>query len=91
MGNVGRFLLRGLLVPLGGAAAITVAMAVVLVVHRTFANATQEEWLEAGIFAGFAFAERLAFWIGLTAVAGGVGALIAEAFAIRRTSRGIAS
>ena len=70
MDNVGRVLLRALLVPLGGVAAITVAMTVILVAHRTLTN--EGEWLEAGIFAAAALAVRLTFWIGLTAGAGGI-------------------
>jgi len=90
MENVGRFLLRLLLVPLGGALAITVAMAVVLIAHwneiAALAHANrdaQDAWLLAVIVAGPLLAVLLTFWIGFTAAAAAVGVLIAEAFAIR--------
>ena|SRR5689334_10836763 len=90
MENVGRFLLRLLLVPLGGAVAIAVAMAVVLTAHwneiAALANANrdaQEAWLLAFIFAGPVLAVLLTFWIGFMAAVAAVGVLIAEAFAIR--------
>jgi hypothetical protein len=90
MENFARFLLRLLLVPLGGAVAITVAMVVVLVAHwneiATLAKAdpdAQAMWLLAFIFAGPVLILLLTFWVGVTAVPAAVGVLIAEAFAIR--------
>ena len=85
-----RFLLRLLLVPLGGAAAIVAAMTVVLVAHWgdivALANANpdaQGNWLLAFIFAGPILAILLSMTLVVTAMPAAVGALIAEAFAIR--------
>ena len=90
MENVVRFLLRLLLVPLGGAAAIAVALAVVLIAHWgeivALANAdadAQGNWLLAFIVAGPVLALLLSMTLVVTAMPAAVGALIAEAFAIR--------
>jgi len=90
MENVGRFLLRLLLVPLGAALAFTVAMMVVLAAHWNqlvaLANASpdqQETWLLAFILAGPVIALLLSYWIAVTAIPAAIGMLIAETFAIR--------
>lgn len=90
MENFLRFLLRLLLVPLGGAAAIVAAMAVVLAAHwgeivaLADANAdAQGDWLLAFMVAGPLIAILLSMTLVVTAVPAAVGALIAEAFAIR--------
>jgi hypothetical protein len=90
MENLARFLLRLLLVPLGAAAAITVAMMVVLVAHWNeivaLANAdpdAQGNWLIALVFAGPILAILLSMTLVVTAMPAAVGVLIAEAFAIR--------
>ena len=90
MENFARFLLRLLLVPLGGAAAITAAMAVVLAAHWSeivaLASANpdaQGDWLLALIFTGPILALLLSMTLVVTALPAAVGVLIAEAFAIR--------
>ena len=90
MENVARFLLRLLLVPLGGAVAIAVSLAVVLIAHWgeivALANASadaQGNWLVAFIVAGPILALLLSMTLVVTAMPAAVGALIAEAFAIR--------
>jgi hypothetical protein len=90
MENVGRFLLRLLLVPLGAALAFTVAMMVVLAAHWNqlvaLANASpdqQETWLLAFVLAGPVIALLLSYWIAVTAIPAAIGMLIAETFAIR--------
>jgi len=90
MDSLARFVLRLLVVPLGGAAAITAAAAVLLVAHwgelTTLAQADPEAqgaWLIAFVLAG----PMLAFLLSVTAASAllpaVIGALIAEAFAIR--------
>ena len=90
MENFARFLLRLLLVPLGGAVAITVALMVVLVAHWNelvaLASANSDAqgfWLLMVIFAGPVLAFLLTLTVALTAVPAAVGVLISEAFAIR--------
>jgi hypothetical protein len=90
MENFVRFLLRLLLVPLGGAAAITVALMVVLAAHWNeivaLANAdadAQGDWLLAFVFAGPILAVLLSMTLVVTAMPAAVGVLIAESFAIR--------
>jgi len=90
MENFARFLLRLILVPLGAAAAITVAMMVVLAAHWNeivaLANAdpdAQGNWLIAFVFAGPILAVLLSMTLVVTAMPAAVGVLIAEAFAIR--------
>jgi len=90
MENFARFLLRLLLVPLGAAAAIVVAMMVVLAAHWneivTLANAdpdAQGNWLLAFVFAGPILAILLSMTVVVTSMPAAVGVLIAEAFAIR--------
>jgi len=90
METFARFLQRLLLVPLGGALAITVAMMVMLVAHWNgfvaLASANPDAqgfWLIMVIFAGPVLAFLLSITVLLTAVPAAVGVLIAEAFAIR--------
>ena len=90
MENLARFLLRLLLVPLGAAAAVTVAMVVMLVAHWNeivaLANAdpdAQGNWLLAFIFAGPILAILLSMTLVVSAMPAAVGVLISEAFAIR--------
>ncbi len=90
MENFARFLLRLILVPLGAAAAITVAMMVVLAAHWNeivaLANAdpdAQGNWLLAFVFAGPILAILLSMTLVVTAMPAAVGVLIAEVFAIR--------
>ena len=85
-----RFLLRLLLVPLGGALAIMVALTVVLVAHWSeivaLANAganNQDDWVLALIFTGPIYALLLSVVMVVTATPAVIGELIAEAFAIR--------
>jgi hypothetical protein len=86
-----RFLLRLLLVPLGGALAIMVALTVVLIAHWSeivaLANATannnQDDWLLALIFTGPIYALLLSVVLVVAATPAAVGELIAEGFAIR--------
>ena len=90
MDTVARLLLRVLLVPLGAMVALLVAMAVMLIAHRngiaTLANAdpdAQDLWLFEVLRAGPLLAVLLSLSFALMALVGAVGALIAEAFAIR--------
>src|SRR5262249_18453994 len=90
MENFLRFLLRLPLVPLGGAVAVVAAMAVVLAGRWgeivALANArpdAQDDWLLALIFTGPILALLLSMTLVVTALPAAVGALIAEAFAIR--------
>lgn len=90
MDTVARMLLRVLLVPLGGIVAIVVGMAVMLLAHRNgiaaLANAdpdVQGLWLLDVLSAGPLLALLLSLTFALTILAAAVGALIAEAFAIR--------
>ncbi len=85
-----RFLLRLLLVPLGGALAIMVAMTVALIAHwseivalaHSAAN-NEDDWALAFVFTGPIFALLLSLTMLLSAVPAAVGALIAEGLAIR--------
>jgi hypothetical protein len=90
METLARLLLRVLLVPLGAMVAIMVAMAVTLIAHRhgiaALANAdpdAQDLWLFDVLRAGPLLAFLLSLTFALTVLAAAVGALIAEAFAIR--------
>ena len=90
MESVLRFLLRLLLVPLGGMLAIMVALTVVLVAHWSeivaLANTrpdNQGDWVLALIFTGPIYALLLSVVMVVAATPAAVGALIAEAFAIR--------
>lgn len=90
MESVARFLLRLLLVPLGGVVAIAAALAVVLIAHWgeivVLANAdadAQGNWLLAFVFAGPVLAILLSTTLVVTAMPAAVGVLISEAFAIR--------
>ncbi|HUI94808.1 MAG TPA: hypothetical protein VLX44_03570 [Xanthobacteraceae bacterium] len=90
METLARLLLRVLLVPLGATVAIVVAVAVMLIAHRNgiaaLANAdpgAQDFWLFEVLRAGPLLAILLSLTFALTVLAAAVGALIAEAFAIR--------
>jgi hypothetical protein len=90
MENLARFLLRLLLVPLGAAAAVLVAIAVVLLGHWNEIRAlaagnpdAEEAVLFAVMLAGPVFALLVTSWLVVTAAPAAVGGLIAEAFAIR--------
>lgn len=90
MESFARFLLRLLLVPLGAAAAVTVAMGVVLAArwHEIVAlanadPAAQGDWFLAVVFAGPILAILLSMTLLVTAMPAAVGVLISEAFAIR--------
>jgi hypothetical protein len=90
MDTVARLLLRVLLVPLGGAVAILIALAVMLAAHRNgiaaLANAdtdAQDLWLIDVLRAGPLLAFMLSLTFALAILAAAVGALIAEAFALR--------
>jgi hypothetical protein len=90
MDTLARFILRLLLVPLGGAVAIAAAMMVMLVAHRNgvaaLANAdpdTQDAWLIVFLLAGPMLAVLLSLTFALALLPAAIGALIAEAFAIR--------
>jgi hypothetical protein len=90
MESLARFLLRLLLVPLGAAFAITVAMAVLLAAHWSEAAAladasgdAQEQWLIALMIAGPVLALLLSLTFAFSLTSAAVGALIAETFAIR--------
>ena len=85
-----RFLLRLLLVPLGGILAIMVALTVVLIAHWNeivaLANARPDnegDWLLALIFTGPIYALLLSVVLVVAATPAAVGGLIAEAFAFR--------
>jgi hypothetical protein len=90
MDVVVRFLLRLLLVPLGGALALAVAAAVIVIAHwGDFIALMQSRpdvdgyWLLLVVIVGPALALLLAFGVAFTVLPASVGALIAEAFAIR--------
>jgi hypothetical protein len=90
MESLVRFILRLLLVPLGGAVAVTVAMSIVLIAHWSgiVALATarpdmQGFWLVTLIFAGPVLAFLLSITVLLSAVPAAIGVMISEAFAIR--------
>jgi hypothetical protein len=86
-----RFLLRLLLVPLGGAVAIMVALTVVLIAHwseivalaHAGAANDQDDWLLALVFAGPIYALLLSMVMIVAAAPAVIGSLIAEAFAFR--------
>ncbi len=87
---VGRFILRFILVPLGGIVAMTVAMLVMLAANwaalRTLAHAppeAQESWLLALVFSGPVLAFLLSLSFAFSLMAAAVGVLMAETFAIR--------
>lgn len=77
----GRLLMRVLLMPLGGAIAICVAMLVVLVAHCNRIAAAGGD--EVGGLALLVAAPALALAIAFMLLPAALGALIAEAFAIR--------
>lgn len=87
---LGRFILRLLLIPLGAAVAITVAVLVIAAAHwnafLALANASpqaQEDYLFALLVAGPLLAMVLALASALAFVPAAIGVLIAETFAIR--------
>src|SRR5260370_24667522 len=87
---VGRFILRFILVPLGGIVAMTVAMLVMLAANwaalRTLAHAppdAQESWLLALVFSGPVLAFLLSLSFAFSLMAAAVGVLMSETFAIR--------
>jgi hypothetical protein len=90
MESVFRFLIRLLLVPLGGAVALTVAMTLLVVAHwhefAALADARPDEqgyWLLAFVLAGPVLAFLFSLTVAMTLLPAAVGVLIAEAFAIR--------
>src|SRR5690349_12746108 len=90
MDSLLRLLLRLLLVPLGGAVAVTVGMIVLIAAHwhefATLADARPDEqgyWLIAFVLAGPVLAFLLSIAVALTLLAAAVGVLISETFAIR--------
>ena len=90
MGIVGRFILRLLLVPLGGAVATCIAALVLVVAHwnafRALAEASpqaQEEYLFALFVAGPILATLLSMSAAMTFLPAAIGVLISETFAIR--------
>jgi hypothetical protein len=90
METLARFILRLLLVPLGVAVAIPVAIAVLLAAHRdgimALAHAdaqAQGSWFVAFLFAGPVLAVLFSLVLLLALGVAAVGLLIAEAFAIR--------
>lgn len=87
---LGRFLLRLLLVPLGAACAVAVATLVVILAHWNRFSDLFADHLSPGedtVIAIFVVGPALAWMLSMAAVAmllpGVLGALIAEAFAIR--------
>src|SRR4051812_39450564 len=79
---IGRFLLRLLLVPLGGCVAICVAMTVVLVAQwNRFAALNGDDI--SGLTAAFVIGPMLAVSMAFMLLPAMLAALIAEAFAIR--------
>jgi len=87
---LGRFLLRLILVPLGGAVAVTVGMTVIVIAHwhsvRTLLDAdveTQQDYIFAFMSAGALLATLLAIWAAYVLVAAAAGVVISEALAIR--------
>jgi hypothetical protein len=90
MESLVRFIMRLLLVPLGGAVAFTVAMILLVVAHWhefvALADARPDErgyWLLAFVFAGPVLAFLFSLAVALTVLPAAVGVLISEAFAIR--------
>ena len=79
---IGRLLIRMLLVPLGGGIAICVAMIFVAVAHwNRIAPVTDDDY--SGLTAFFVAVPMMAAGSGIMLVPAMLGALIAEAFAIR--------
>jgi hypothetical protein len=86
-----RFLLRLLLVPLGGALAIMAALTVVLIAHwreivllaNANAGSNQDDWVLALVFVGPIYALLLSMVMVVAATPAAIGSLIAEAFAWR--------
>ena len=79
---IGRFLLRLLLVPLGGCIAICVAMGFVMFAHwNRIAAMTPDDY--SGLAAFVAVGPMMAVGAGVMLLPATLGAMIAEAFAIR--------
>lgn len=79
---IGRLLMRLLLVPLGGSIAICVAMIFVMVAHwNRLAEITADD--PSGLMAFVAAGPMMAIGAGLMLLPAMLGAMIAEAFAIR--------
>jgi hypothetical protein len=85
-----RLLLRFILVPLGGAAAIAAGMAVIVIAHHKALVAlldagpqAQEDYFIALMFGGPLLALLLSIWVFHMFVPAMIGALISEALAIR--------
>src|SRR5690242_14572797 len=79
---IGRFLMRLLLVPLGGCLAICVAMLFVMVAHwHRLAGVTADDY--SGLTTFFVVGPMLAVGAGIMLLPAILGALIAEAFALR--------
>ena len=90
MGNVLRFILRLLVVPLGAVAAILIATLVIVVAHwGDFIALMQARpdvenyWLLIVVIVGPALAILLAYGVAFTVLPATIGVLISEAFAIR--------
>jgi len=87
---LGRFLLRLILVPLGGVIAATVAMAMIAIAHRHAVLAildadpqTQQDYFLALMAGGPLLAMLLSIWAFYMLVPAAIGVLISEAFAVR--------
>jgi hypothetical protein len=87
---LGRFLLRLILVPLGGAVAVTVGIAVIVIAHwhaiQTLLDAdpqAQGDYLFAVVNAGALLVTLLSIWAAYVLTAAIAGVLIAEALAVR--------
>ena len=87
---LGRFLLRLIMVPLGGAIAIAVGMAIMIIAHwhavQTLLDAdpqAQQDYIFAFMDAGFLLATLLSIWAAYVLTAAIAGVLISEALAIR--------
>jgi hypothetical protein len=85
-----RLLLRFILVPLGGAAALAAGMAVIVIAHHKALVAlldagpqAQEEYFIALVFSGPLLALLLSIWAFYMLVPAMIGVLISEALAIR--------
>ena len=79
---IGRFLMRLLLVPIGGCVAICVAMLFVMVAHwNRVAAVTADDY--SGLTTFLVLIPMLAVGSGVMLLPAALGAMIAEAFAIR--------
>jgi hypothetical protein len=87
---LGRFLLRLILVPVGGMIAATVAIAVIAIAHRNEVHAilgagpqAQQDYVLALIQGGPLLAVLLSMWAFYMFVPAAIGVLVSEVFAIR--------